>query len=215
MITLFEDDQPAVTSPISEVFDFTELEDVPGEVDNICVVKFLESADEPSSEQFEDCFEVDPGLSCSIPDGVSWVSMDMQDIAEVFVDVHRVSTVRSQAVVMTLDSGGDVSVVPEEFAALGSPGGGQFLKMVDAQGERIATSGNRKLQVVATTRQGEKIEFVENFAVGAVSHPLMSFGKFLRQGWNVGREGGEMFIHHPSGAAVPIRLERNSLVMDV
>ena len=51
--------------------------------------------------------------------------------------------------------------------------------------------------------------------MGAVSHPLMSLGKFLRQGWNVRREDGEMFIQHPSGAAVPIRLERNSLVMDV
>ena len=64
-------------------------------------------------------------------------------------------------------------------------------------------------------RNGGKIEFIENFAVGAVSHPILCFGKLLRQGWVISKDGKELFMNHPTGAGVPLRLERNSLVMDV
>ena len=69
--------------------------------------------------------------------------------------------------------------------------------------------------MVAEIRSGGKIEFLESFAVGAVSHPLMCFGKLVSQGWVINKEGSELFINHPTGVQVPIRLERNSLVMDV
>ena len=83
LITLFEEtDQPTERSPISEVFDFTELDDEPGDVGRVRVVRLVDNTSEAGSEEFEDCFEVDPGLSCSIPDGVSWVSMDVQDSTE-------------------------------------------------------------------------------------------------------------------------------------
>ena len=37
----------------------------------------------------------------------------------------------------------------------------------------------------------------------------------VRQGWVSSKEGSELFMNHPNGAEVPIRLERNSSVMDV
>ncbi len=122
---------------------------------------------------------------------------------------------KSEHLAITLDSGADVSVVPQEFAKYGDPGSQGLMKMVDAQGERIETSGNRKMKIEAETSHGGKIEFIENFAVGAVSHPILCFGKLLRQGWVISKEGSELFMNHPTGAEVPIRLERNSLVMDV
>ena len=71
------------------------------------------------------------------------------------------------------------------------------------------------MKIEAEMRHGGKIEFIENFAVGAVSHPILCFGKLLKQGWVISKDGSELFMNHPTGAEVPIRLERNSLVMDV
>ena len=70
----------------------------------------------------------------------------------------------------------------------------------------MKSSGNRRLRLQAKTRDGEVIEFMEQFAPGqGVTHPLLSFGRLLRQGW-----------HDPQrGLQIPTRLERNSLVMDV
>ena len=116
-----------------------------------------------------------------------WVSMDIQDGIDDSAEHFRVNAVRAEPVVMTLDSGADFSVMPEE-SYLGVAGSSHLMKMLMVKG--ISTSGNRKLTVVATIRKGKRIEFVENFAVGAVSHPLMCFGKFLKQGWTVAREAG-------------------------
>ena len=179
------------------VFDFTENDETCWhEFENVFVVKLVEDVEE--HEEFHDCFEVEQHLSDSIPGHVDWVSMDIQDGFDNTGEDFRVNAVRREPVVMTLDSGADVSVMPEEYACLGVPGSSHLMKMVDAQGERISTSGNRKLTVVATTRKGERIEFVENFAVGAVSHPLMCFGKFLKQGWTVAREGDQVFFEPSS-----------------
>ena len=167
-------------------------------------------------EEFHECFMVERHLGESIPDDVQWVSMEIQiQDADETEDFLRVSTVKSEGLAITLDSGADISVVPEEFAKYGDPGSQGLMKMVDAQGERIETSGNRRMKVEAEMRHGGKIEFIENFAAGAASHPILCFGKLLRQGCVISKEGSELFMNHPTGAEVPTRLERNSLVMDV
>lgn len=62
---------------------------------------------------------------------------------------------------MTLDSGADVSVAPEEFYNVGQPGGRKTIQMVDAHGEIFHSRGNRRLRLKA------------------------SFGRLLKQGWTV------------------------------
>ena len=118
-------------------------------------------------------------------------------------------------VVMTLDSGADVSVAPENFYALGMPT--SRTHMVDAQGERIQ-SGNRRLRLVATAKDGAThlVEFVEQFALGqGATHPLLSLG-LLRQGWVLSRDRDELLLEHRERSLqIPARLERNSLVMEV
>ena len=52
------------------------------------------------------------------------------------------------------------------------------MHMVDAQGERIQSAGNRRLRLIATAKDGSNVEFVEQFALGqGVTHPLLSLGR--------------------------------------
>ncbi len=161
-------------------FDLTDFDTEDEGFSAMRVIRLIEEP-EVNEEEFHECFMVERQLSESIPDDVQWVSMDIQD-ADKTEDSLRVSTVKSERLAITLDSGADISVVPEEFAKYGDPGSQGLMKMVDAQGERIETSGNRRMKVEAEMRHGGKIEFIENFAVGAVSHPILGFGKLLRQG---------------------------------
>ena len=221
MVRIEEDSE--VNDCAAEVFDLTELfNDVladacVGGVERVNMVK-VETADE-----FQDCFEAaDEELSKSIPTDVTWVSMNMQDdhdndsTAHTTCRINMVKDVTGQPVVMTLDSGADVSVAPCHFDGIGEPGAQGHVKMVDAQGELIPTTGNRKLRLTTKTRTGQAVEFVESFAMGNVSHPLMSFGKLMRQGWTVQRDRQGLYIHHAeSSLDIPARLERNGLVMDV
>ena len=110
-----------------------------------------------------------------------------------------------------------MSVAPEEFYAMGMPGTSRSVAMMDAQGGAIRSSGNRRLRLQAYTRDGELIEFVEQFALGVgVSHPLLSFGRLLKQGWVLSRDQDGLYVEHPEKKMkIPARLERNSLVMDV
>ena len=188
----------------------------------------LESVDEARicmvsdvSDDFLECYDVGcDELVNSIPVGVPWVAMDMQDNET--DGCVRVSMVRTngephqgEVVVVTLDSGADVSVAPESYGRHGEPGSLRQFRMVDAQGAPIVSSGNRKLRLKVSTRDGRCVEFVENFALGGVSHPLMSMGKLLRQGWSVQSDvDGLPFMRHVSGVEIPARLDRNSLVMD-
>ena len=128
-------------------------------------------------------------------------------------DLRKVSNLSREVLLESVQGSGDKEIDLSLFATT--------LKEVEKgfiQGpinERIETSGNRKMKIEAEMRHGGKIEFIENFAVGAVSHPILCFGKLLRQGWVISKDGSELFMNHPTGAEVPIRLERNSLVMDV
>ena len=194
------------------VFDLTEQTQVEGEA-KVCMVS------EP--DEFYGCCDIGiEELARTIPLGVPWVEMDMDDSET--SDEARVHVVKSseaveqgETVVVTLDSGADVSVAPETYGAHGEPGSRHRLRMVNAQGAQIASSGNRKLRLPVMTRDGKQVEFVEDFALGGVSHPLMSTGKLLRQAWSVQLdELGEPFIQHASGVEVSARLDRNSLVMD-
>ena len=123
----------------------------------------------------------------------------------------------SPTIALTLDCGADVSVAPEEYYAMGMPGTSRSVSMMDAQGGAIRSAGNRRLRLQAYTRDGELIEFVEQFALGVgVSHPLLSFGRLLKQGWVLSRDQDGLYVEHPEKKMkIPARLERNSLVMDV
>lgn len=102
-------------------------------------------------EKFYECREVDYDLHDSIPKDTTWFALDWQDLSgDEFHDIPdedeepaRVAMVRGHAsVVITLDSGADISVAPPAFYSLGEPGSGRPVHMIDAQGERIQTIGS-------------------------------------------------------------------------
>ena len=171
-------------------------------------------------EVFYDCHsgdEDEPPSTSSLEETVSHDARAQCEDME--LDTSRVCMVKSVAptVIMTLDSGADVSVAPEEYYQMGQPGQQRSVQMVDAQGEAIKSAGNRRLRLQAHTRSGEMVEFVEQFALGVgVTHPLLSFGRLLRQGWVLSRDQQGLCLEHPEKKMqIPARLERNSLVMDV
>ena len=127
------------------------------------------------SDDFLECSDVGcDELVNSSPVGVPWVAMDMQDSKT--DRCVRVSMVRTrgepdqgEVVVVTLDSGADVSVAPESYGSHGESGSLRQFRMVDAQGAPIVSSGNRKLRLKVSTRDGRSVEFVEDFALGGAS----------------------------------------------
>jgi hypothetical protein len=64
-----------------------------------------------------------------------WVSMDIQDGIDDSAEHFRVNAVRAEPVVMTLDSGADFSVMPEE-SYLGVAGSSHLMKMLMVKGSQ-------------------------------------------------------------------------------
>ena len=155
-----------------EIFDLTEgdAEDSSEcEKDDyaaVCMVKEaqfdseFEDCEEEPDEFFFECFE---NFGSPLPSSTIWLADGFP--GDDFQQVLMVKEVPFyDNVTMTLDSGADVSVAPPEYYQLGEPGLSRAVHMIDAQGERIKTPGNRRLRLVAKTKHGEEIEFVENFA---------------------------------------------------
>ena len=96
-----------------------------------------------------------------------------------------------------LDSGADISVLPKAYADVGqwAPGSAS-LRMVDAQGKRIAHNGVTKARISATDASGKKIEMVEEFVLGNVQHPIRCAGRLLRRGWSIEGENGQLGLQH-------------------
>lgn len=184
------------------VFDLTEQRQVEGE-HRVCMIVELDEIYGGCDVSLEEVMQ-------SIPPGVPAIAMDAEDSetgneARVHVVKEGEAVEPKDVVVVTLDSGADVSVVPEMYGAHGEPGSKHRLRMVDAQGAQIASSGNRRLRLQVMTRDGKQVEFVEDFALGGVSHPLMSMGKLLRQGWSVQSDpSGQPYIRHNSGIEVAV-----------
>ena len=186
---------------------------------SVCMVKEaqfdseFEDCEEECDEPFFECIE---HFESPLKSSTIWLADGFP--GDNFQQVMMVKEVPFyDNVTMTLDSGADVSVAPPEYYHLGEPGLSRAVHMIDAQGERTRTPGNRRLRLVAKTKHGEEIEFVENFALGeGVSHPLLSMGKLFRSGGTVQNDGPGLFLTNSEKAVqIPARLERNSLVMDV
>lgn len=61
--------------------------------------------------------------------------------------IKNVVALEPPSVIITLDSGADVPVAAERFYNLGLPRGGRTVQMVEAQGQTVHSSGNRRLRL--------------------------------------------------------------------
>ena len=140
---------------------------------------------------------------------VPWYEPNAQE--EVIASIRAVSAY-GREVEVVVDSGADISVAPCAFAELGSPSTSAAVTMHDAQGKEIVELGNRVLDIEVRSLEGETVTIREKFAVANVGSLILSLGRLLRWGWELGHEGGGPVIKR-NGCRLPIRLRRNTLTM--
>ena len=140
---------------------------------------------------------------------VPWYEPNAQE--EVVASILSVRA-HGREVEVVVGSGADISVAPCAFADLGSPGTPAAVTMHDAQGKEIVELGNRVLDIEVRSLEGETVTIREKFAVANVGSLILSLGRLLRSGWELGHEGGGPVIKR-DGCRLPIRLRRNTLTM--
>ena len=167
---------------------------------------------ETADEEYMECHE--PRVD--VPAGVSIVAMDLQDDEELYVNMVKIEGVNADNCLVTLDTGADVSVLPKTFASVGEwQQGSSELKMIDAQGKRIAHDGVTRVRIRVEDKRGKPFELVEEFVLGNVQHPILCAGKLLRRGWSLQRsDDGLELRHDEKGIEVPVNTERNSLQLE-
>ena len=140
--------------------------------------------------------------------------MDLQDEEDVMVKMVRIQKIGYEDECMvTLDSGADVSVLPRCYAGTGErQQEREDLRMVDAQGRKIAHDGITRARVRVRDKTGKEIELVEEFVLGNVQHPSLCAGKLLKRGWSLSSVDGSLHLRHETREVdIPLNTSRNSL----
>ena len=99
---------------------------------------------------------VEPAVQ--VPENVAIVAMDLQDEEDVMVKMVRVQKIGcEEGCMVTLDSGADVSVLPRCYAGTGErQQEREDLRMVDAQGRKIAHDGITRARVCVRDKTGKE-----------------------------------------------------------
>ena len=193
-----------------------------------CNMVSLSSADIPVESDLDTCVTNNGqyaavcehfDMTCSDDDGL-WTCSDTGECFSLhgpndtfisdFGDAHSIRTVGLSDpcdVEVVLDSGADGSVLPLEFGAVGHPDktfdGSKF---IDAQGKPINVKSARIAEV-----QFGQVVFRERFNIAAVTSPLISMGRLLKDGWLLQKyQNGSMALVRNS-KSIPVHFKRNSL----
>ena len=152
-----------------------------------CVDLFEQDDDEVIDYSHETYTVFDMTTTDSYPNDLEWVVRGVKDHAPQATASWESDPNFCEIV---LDSGADVSVMPVEWLehGFGSVGHGQ-VRMQDAQGHTMPCKGSR----VITLDLGP-ICVQEQFYASAVSTPLMSLGRLLRQGWSIEQRQGSLCL---------------------
>ncbi|CAE7716237.1 RE1 [Symbiodinium sp. CCMP2592] len=120
--------------------------------------------------------------------------------------VRALASVNGEDII--LDSGADISALPETYAQVGEPAPSSAQRFVDASGRLLQSKGIR----IAEVRVGS-IRFREKFLIGGVTCPLLSLGKLYKAGFYVipSTSGDSDFILTNGDLSEPVRLKRQSL----
>ena len=116
-----------------------------------------------------------------------------------------------------LDSGSDTTVLPMTYLDRGQIMG-KAPVLRDAQGNELTGTSQRKVELVFEASTGEKLKVRQMATVAeAVRQPLLSAGKFLKNGWTPGRDAnGNLHLKHDrDGYRIPIHYSGNSLAVKV
>ena len=119
---------------------------------------------------------------------------------------------------VVLDSGADISLLPQEMADRGQSTK-RLAKTVleDAQGGRLRTYGRRSAQIEMEGENDELIVIEDDFVVSSVRCPLISLGRLLHKGWtmrpNAMAPAGVNLVAPDQGCEIPLQFKRNSLAV--
>ena len=89
---------------------------------------------------------------------------------------------------------------------------GQALHLQDAQGKKIQSYGNKDVDILMMTSEGQSVVLKERVTFSdMVSQPILSFGRLMRSGWSI--DGQRQCLRNGS-LEVPLAFQNQSLVVD-
>ena len=149
------------------------------------------------------CSHILDGFMDDLSDSVSEHSEEFPCIRA----VKKVNTAMPTLANVILDSGADASILPVHMAQVGMPARNSATnqRFHDAQGHPMKVQGRRLVDLAF----GSTI-IREEFLVAPVSAPLLSVGKLLKHGWNIGSVNGQMSLWKDK-TVIPTEFVRNSL----
>ncbi|CAE7234299.1 GIP [Symbiodinium sp. CCMP2456] len=205
----------------TEVFDLTELDDEyegefglePGDV---MMIRAMAEEEQGNSDAEH---EVLAGLYGGLQDeedsfvnfsGVPVYAMDATDGDERW-DVEP-GLDQAPLQVNAVTRAKEVEVVIDSGATYGKATQSVGVRMQDAQGKMIKERGCRVIDVMMKTAAGEEVMVRERFAIAKIGSMIMSVGRLLRWGWQLGHHNGGPVIEKDAHK-VPITLRRNTLTV--
>ena len=113
-----------------------------------------------------------------------------------------------------LDSGSDVSLLPNRFVA--DAGGDRNLALRDCQGGSLAVSGTRSTDLQVQDVAGESVVLRHQFVVGDVTTSLISLGQLYQPGWRITEAQGseQLCLVDPERAVeIPVHFRGKSFAL--
>ena len=133
------------------------------------------------------------------------------------VKTFCICTVKEQnhRALIVLDSGADISLLPQSMAHYGRPSRMGKAVLEDVQGGKLTTFGKKLAQIECDGIETTVI-IEDDFVVASVQSPLISLGRLLQRGWRLIPGSGEAGVHLQAPGrecAIPLHFKRNSLAL--
>ena len=112
-----------------------------------------------------------------------------------------------------LDSGSDVSLLPDRFLA--DAGSDRSHALRDCQGGELAVMGTRFTNLQVQDVSGESVVLRHQFVVGDVTTSLISLGQLYQLGWRIEEDGnGQFCLKDPSkNVEIPVHYRGKSFAL--
>ena len=141
--------------------------------------------------------------------------MEEQDHAKPTVFHVNMVTSNEEKMLIVLDSGADISLLPRSTADRGTSQKLGKAVLEDAQGSQLATYGRKLAQIECESAEGSVI-IEDDFIVASVQTPLVSMGQLLQKGWRLcpgNTETGVQLQAPDAQCTVPLYFRKNSLAL--
>ena len=114
-----------------------------------------------------------------------------------------------------LDSGSDVSLLPESFVPDTLTDDSAY-KLKDCQGQKLNVRGLKRAELLLCDEFGDEVILKQNFVVGQVTNGILSLGQLMKRGWTLpaGNSPSGTVLQSPDGSLrLPIAYQGSSLAL--